>query len=67
MLRTTTLNNFYVFILECILQFQPNTISTGARSAAEVADCAEAAGLPGYSAAELARAQDAHGQDFPAA
>ncbi len=44
-----------------------SSVLTGARRAAEVADCAEAAGLPGYSAAELARAQDAHGQDFPAA
>jgi aryl-alcohol dehydrogenase-like predicted oxidoreductase len=44
-----------------------SSVLTGARSAAQVADCAEAAGLPGYSAVELARAQDVHRQDFPAA
>ena len=43
------------------------SVLTGARNAAEVTDCAAAAGLPGYCAAELARVQAAHGQDFPAA
>jgi aryl-alcohol dehydrogenase-like predicted oxidoreductase len=44
-----------------------SSVLTGARSAAEVTDCATAARLPGYSAVELARARKIHGQDFPAA
>lgn len=44
-----------------------STVLTGARTAAEVADCAAAAGLPSYTAQELARADKVHEQDFSAA
>tara|TARA_B100001964_G_scaffold221213_1_gene265045 strand:- start:232 stop:1191 length:960 start_codon:yes stop_codon:yes gene_type:complete len=44
-----------------------SSVLTGARNGGEVADCAAAADMPGYSAGELARAQDVHGRDFPAA
>lgn len=44
-----------------------SSVLTGARNPGEVADCAEAARLPGYHAAELVRAQVLHGADFPAA
>ncbi len=43
------------------------SVLTGARNAAEVADCGRAAGLPGYSPAELAQAGAVHERDFPAA
>ncbi|NKB71711.1 MAG: hypothetical protein GKR89_31945 [Candidatus Latescibacteria bacterium] len=42
-------------------------VLTGAKSPAEVEDCARAAAAKGYSAAELARADQVHQVDFPAA
>ncbi len=42
-------------------------VLTGAKNAAEVADCAVAANLDGYSAEELQRADELHQCDFPAA
>lgn len=44
-----------------------SSVLTGARNPAEVADCAAATRLPAYHAAELARARQLHGRDFPAA